>query len=65
MTVKTNIWNLEVGDTISFINKRNSDVSILVDRVEEKSWYMGSSRNSWGTLDIYSKQPKFKITKKT
>ena len=61
-TVKTNIWNLQVGDIISFTNSINYKVSILVKRVEEKSWY-AAGRNSYGTLAIYSKHPDFKITK--
>ena len=38
-TVKTNIWNLKVGDRITFTNSVNYKVDILVTRVEEKSWY--------------------------
>ena len=60
--IKTNIWNLQVGDVITFTNKVNHPVEILVTRVEEKSWY-ATGRNSWGTLQNYSKYPDFKITK--
>lgn len=62
-TIKTNIWNLQVGDIITFTNSVNYKVSILVTRVEEKSWYAGRGRNSYGTLQSYSKYPDFKITK--
>lgn len=61
-TIKTNIWNLEPGDTITFTNMVNHKVSINVLRVEDKSWY-ATGRNSWNTLYIYSKYPDFKITK--
>ena len=57
-----NIWNLEVGDTITFTNSTNYKVERLVTRVEEKSWY-APSRNSWGTLQSYTKYPDFKIIK--
>jgi hypothetical protein len=59
---KTNIWNLEVGDTITFTNNLYYKVSITVKRVEEKSWY-AIGRNSWGTLQEYSKYADFKIIK--
>lgn len=62
MKTVTNIWNLEVGDRIMFINSVNFKVNILVTRVEEKSWYR-PGRNSWGTLQSYSKYPDFKIIK--
>lgn len=64
-TIKTNIWNLEVGDIICFTNKAQSEREILVDRVEEKSWYThnGKSRNSYGTLSEYAKYPDFRIIK--
>jgi len=62
-TVKSNIFNLEVGDVISFTNSRNFKVVITVTRVEEKSWY-ARGRNSYGTLQSYKKYPDFKITKK-
>ena len=61
-TIKTNIWNLQVGDVITFTNSVNYKVTLLVNRVEEKSWY-ARGRNSWGTLQSYSKYPDFKITK--
>jgi hypothetical protein len=61
-TIKTNIWNIEVGDIISFTNNTGYKVSITVNRVEEKSWY-ALGRNSYGTLQSYSKYPDFKITK--
>jgi hypothetical protein len=59
-TVKTNIWNLKVGDRITFTNSVNYKVDILVTRVEEKSWY-ARGRNSYGTLQSYAKYPDFKI----
>jgi hypothetical protein len=61
-TVKTNIWNLEVGDRITFTNSVNYKVDILVNRVEEKSWY-AIGRNSWGTLQSYSRHSDFLIIK--
>ena len=61
-TIKTNIWNLKVGDVISFTNSVNHKVVITVTRVEEKSWY-ANGRNSWGTLQSYTIYPDFKITK--
>lgn len=60
-TVKTNIWNLKVGDRITFTNSVNYKVDILVTRVEEKSWYATTGRNSYGTLQSCSKYPDFKI----
>ncbi|MBC7866250.1 MAG: hypothetical protein H7X88_01840 [Gloeobacteraceae cyanobacterium ES-bin-316] len=59
-TIKTNIWDLKIGDVITFTNSANYKVSIIVKRVEEKSWY-SNGRNSWGTLSSYSKYPDFKI----
>lgn len=61
----TNTFNLEVGDTITFTNSVNYLVRLVVTRVEEKSWYSGRGRNSYGTLSNYSKYPDFKITKAT
>ena len=61
----TNIWNLKVGNIITFTNKVNYAVRIEVARVEEKSWYTTTGgRNSYGTLLSYSKYPDFKITSK-
>jgi hypothetical protein len=67
-TVKTNIWDIKVGDKISFTNYSNCLIEEVVVRVEEKSWYSGISgrpqqwRNSWGTLAGYQKKfPDFKI----
>ncbi|HEY9701367.1 MAG TPA: hypothetical protein V6C58_02920 [Allocoleopsis sp.] len=59
-TVKTNIWGLKAGDVISFTNSVNYKVNIKVTRVEDKSWY-ATGRNSYGTLQLYSKYPDFKI----
>ena len=59
-TTKSNIWNLKAGDRITFTNKVNYKVDILVKRVEGKSWYE-TGRNSWGTLENYSKYADFKI----
>lgn len=59
----TNIFNLQVGDVITFTNSVNYFVSIKVTRVENKSWYDGKCRNSYGTLLSYSKYPDFKIIK--
>jgi hypothetical protein len=54
MTIKENIWDLKVGDTISFTNNTGYKVEKTVTRVEEKSWYC-PNRNSWGTLADYEK----------
>jgi hypothetical protein len=62
-TTKTNIWNLEVGDRITFTNSVNCKQDILVKRVEEKSWY-ATGRNSYGTLQSYAKYSDFLIIKK-
>ena len=64
-TVKSNIWNLQVGDTISFTNYVNSFVVIKVGRVEEKSWYrVNGGRSSYGTLASFQKAfPDFTITR--
>lgn len=63
-TIKTNIWGIKAGDTISFTNSSNCFISHTISRVEEKSWYTAKgNRNSWGTLESYSKYPDFKITK--
>jgi len=60
-TVKTNIWNLKVGDKISFTNYAGSKRDMTVTRVTEKSWYC-PNRNSFGTLADYEKSFKdFKI----
>lgn len=59
-TIKTNIWDLKVGDLITFTNKVNYKVNLLVTRVEEKSWY-AIGRNSWGTLESFTKCNDFKI----
>ena len=64
MTVKTNIFNLEAGDVITFTNKSNYKWSIVVERVEEKSWYARGGRNSYNTLARYAKYPDFTIIKK-
>jgi len=61
-TIKTNVFGLQVGDVITFTNSVNYPVKITVTRVEEKSWY-AIGRNSYGTLQSYSKYPDFKITK--
>jgi hypothetical protein len=59
-TTKANVWNLKVGDIITFTNRVGYKVEILVTRVEEKSWY-ALGRNSWGTLQSYAKYSDFKI----
>lgn len=53
-TIKTNIWNLKVGDIITFTNYSGSKRKIVVTRIEEKSWY-SPSRKSWNTLADYQK----------
>ncbi len=60
-TVKTNIWNLKVGDTISFTNYTGKKWELTITRLTEKSWFC-PSRNSFGTLADYEKSFKdFKI----
>ena len=58
----TNRWNIKEGDVITFTNKIGFKVEIVVTRVEEVSWY-AIGRNSWGTMERYSKYPDFKIQK--
>jgi hypothetical protein len=54
---------LKIGDIISFTNKLNCNVKIVVSRVEEKSWYTEKGfRNSYGTLKSFTKCKDFKIT---
>jgi hypothetical protein len=53
-TVKTNIWNLKVGDKITFTNYAGSKRISIVTRIEEKSWY-SPNRQSWTTLADYEK----------
>lgn len=62
-TIKTNIWGVQAGDIITFTNSVNYKVSILIKRVEDKSWY-GNGRNSYGTLSKYSQYPDFKIIRR-
>ena len=60
-TVKTNIWDLKVGDTISFTNYAGSKRELTITRVTEKSWFC-PNRNSFGTLASHEKSFKdFKI----
>lgn len=60
-TVKTNIWNLKVGDRIIFTNYAGSKIESIVTKVNEKSWF-SPNRQSWGTLADYQKSfPDFKI----
>jgi hypothetical protein len=72
-TVRTNIWNLKVGDVISFTNSDNDKIEIHVTRVEVKSWYGGimldygetaNGRKSYGTLAIISRYQDFQIISK-
>jgi hypothetical protein len=53
-TVKTNIWNLKVGDRITFTNYLGSKRESIVTRVTDNSWY-SPNRQSWGTLADYEK----------
>jgi hypothetical protein len=63
-TVKTNIWNLKVGDVVIFTNYAGCVIKSVVARVEEKSWY-APNRQSWGTLADYQKSfPDFRIIRK-
>ena len=62
MTIKKNIWDIKVGDKITFTNKVGSFRSIEVARVENKSWYTPKGgRNSWNTFAQYLKYPDAKI----
>jgi len=61
-TVKTNIWNLEAGDVISFTNGIGEKRESKVTRVTEKSWY-SPNRQSWGTLQGYTGYKDFQILK--
>jgi len=62
----SNAKNLQVGDKITFTNLIGSEISITVSRVSEKSWYCHrGGRNSFGTLESYSKMKDFKIIKLT
>jgi hypothetical protein len=72
-TIKSNIWNLQVGDIISFTNSGNDKVEIHVTRVDEKSWYGGTmfddgrladGRKSYGTLQGLTKYSDFTIIRK-
>ena len=58
---KTNTFNLKVGDKITFTNSVNYPVVLTVTRVEEKSWYTGKTRRSYGTLQSFTVYPDFKI----
>jgi hypothetical protein len=60
-SVKTNIWNLKVGDKISFTNYFGIKKEKTITRVTEKSWFC-PNRNSFGTFADYEKSFKdFKI----
>jgi len=62
-TIKTNIWNVKVGDTYTFTNYSGFKVTKVITRVEEKSFY-SPNRQSWGTLADYQKNFKdFQIIK--
>jgi hypothetical protein len=68
----TNTLGIEVGDVITFTNRRNFLVTIKVSRVERVSWYgtttggLNENRSSYGTLESYKREsPDFKITKPT
>jgi hypothetical protein len=62
-TVKTNKWNLKVGDVISFTNYAGSFRSMEVKRVSEASIFT-PSRKSFGTIADYEKCfADFKITR--
>ena len=54
MTIKTNIWNLKVGDKIAWTNYAGCKKEKDVTRVTDKSWY-SPNRQSWGTLADYEK----------
>ena len=58
-----NIWDLKVGDIISFTYSKNNKTEIPVTRVEEKNWY-SNGKHKWETIKLYSRFPDFKIIKK-
>ena len=59
-----NFLNLKVNDIITFTNKFGYKRTIIVSRVEEKSWYCNlGGRNSYNTLKNYTKYHDFKIIK--
>jgi len=63
--LNTNQEGIKVGDIITFTNSINSQISITVSRVEQKSWYCHrGGRNSFGTLESYKNFSDFKITRK-
>ena len=53
-TIKTNIWDLKVGDKIIFTNNAGSKRESIVTKVNDKSWF-SPNRQSWGTLADYEK----------
>lgn len=79
-TIKTNIWDLKVGDEIHFTNKSNTNMRFIVRKVTDSSCYLSDSfgdyinpfwgenfvgtRNSFGTIANLSKCENFKIIRK-
>lgn len=69
--MKTNEFNLQVGDIIMFTNERNYKYHLYVRRITEKSYWvsfrveeMKGHRESWNTLKSYkNKYPDFQIIK--
>jgi len=51
MAQSKNIRNIQVGDSIVLTYNSGSQKVLSVTRVEEKSWYYGTTRNSYGTLE--------------
>jgi len=51
MSQSKNIRNIQVGDSIVLTFNSGNQKTLLVTRVEDKSWYYGTTRNSYGTLE--------------
>jgi transcription initiation factor IIE alpha subunit len=57
MATITNIRNLKVGNVITLTYNNGTFKNFEVSRVEEKSWYCGSWRKSYGTIEEWFKCP--------
>jgi hypothetical protein len=52
---------IKVGDIITFTNKVGHKVTLVVKKIDTKSWYDITGRNSYGTLIGYAKYNDFQI----
>jgi hypothetical protein len=50
-TIKTNIWDIKVGDIILVNYSNGNTKEMKVDKVTESSWYFNGCRNSFNTLN--------------